>query len=546
MGCVGCSTDTEGGVPKGCGSKGNCATGGCNMLNTYDWLADMPIAFGTEQSFFYEISFQNGSRKDFYKNERNVAVNTGDLVVVETAMGNDIGRITLSGELVKLQMKKKKVKSNSAEIRNIVRFPSEDDLKSWEEAKALEKPTMIRARAIARSMNLEMKIGHVEFQADKKKVTFYYTAEDRIDFRELIKVFAKDFKVKIEMRQIGARQEAGKIGGIGTCGRELCCSTWLTDFKSVSTNAARYQNLSINLSKLSGQCGRLKCCLNYELDTYMDALQEFPKKADKLETDGGIATLMKTDVLQRLMWYTYAESSTFYPLTVEQVHEIIELNKDGKKGLSLGVLSVKIEEAAEAVAADYEDTVGHITLASLEKTGKKKKKKSKGKGRPQGDRPQGDRPQGDRPQGNKPQGERPQSQHRPGEGPVVEGQPRAPRPQGAPQRNRGPRSDGQQNRPQGDRAPRPQGDRPARPQGERPPRPQGDKPQGDRPPRNQGPKPEGQSEGGEGKPQGDKPQGGANRNRNRGGRNRGGNRGPRPEGGGGSGGSTPPPSTPQA
>ena len=418
MGCEGCSTDS--GLPKGCKDHGLCKSGGCNMLNTYDWLADMPIAFGSEQNFFYELSFQNGSRKDFYKNERNVPVHTGDLVVVETAMGNDIGRITLSGELVKLQMRKKKIKEKSAEIRNLVRHPNEQDLKTWEEAKALEKDTMIRARAIARSMNLDMKIGHVEYQADKKKATFYYTAEDRIDFRELIKVYARDFKVKVEMRQIGARQEAGKIGGIGTCGRELCCSTWLTDFKSVSTNAARYQNLSINLSKLSGQCGRLKCCLNYELDTYMEALQDFPKKADKLSTEMGTATLMKTDVLQRLMWYTYAESSTFYPLTVEQVADIIKLNEEGKAAASLGEFAMRnIPESEEEEEAAYEDTVGQISLATLEKTGKKKKKKNKGKNRGQGQQGGGQ-----------------------GQGQTAERQSLSPRPQGQP-RNQGPKPEGQ-------------------------------------------------------------------------------------------------------
>lgn len=382
MGCAGCTSTA--GTPKGCGSKGHCATGGCNMMNTYDWLNDMPIAFGNEQNELFEVSFNNGTRKDFYKNSKKLGVNTGDLVKVETGMGTDIGRITLSGELVKLQMKKKNYKERVADIRSIVGFPTEEDMQRWEEAKALEQDTMVRARAIARQLNLDMKVGQVEYQADKKKATFFYIADNRVDFRELIKVYAREFKVKIEMRQIGARQEAGRIGGFGSCGRELCCSTWLSDFKSVTTSAARYQNLSINLSKLSGQCGRLKCCLNYELDTYMEALQEFPKKADVLKLDGGDARLMKTDILQRLMWYVQEGSSTFYPLTVEQVHDIIELNKKGKSGQALGQIAVRtgsIEEEEEVV--DYVDTVGHISLETLEKGNKKKKRnkrRNKGKG----------------------------------------------------------------------------------------------------------------------------------------------------------------------
>lgn len=381
MGCAGCSTGLESGVPAGCKSNGHCQTGGCNKLNTFDWLAGMPIAFGQEQTNLYEVSFNNGTRKEFYRNNNNVPVTTGDLVIVETGIGHDMGRISLSGDLVKLQMKKKKVRDRSADIRNIIRTPTEEDLKKWEEAKAKEQETMVRARAIARQLKLEMKIGQVEFQADKKKATFYYIADGRVDFRELIKVYAREFKVKIEMRQIGARQEAGRIGGIGSCGRELCCSTWLTDFKSVSTNAARYQNVSINLSKLSGQCGRLKCCLNYELDTYMEALQDFPKKADKLDTEGGTAFLMKTDILLRLMWYTYEGTPNFYPLTVDQVKEIIELNKQGKKGQVLGVLAIETEkEEEEEENLDFADTVGHISLSTLEKGNKKKKRRNKRKG----------------------------------------------------------------------------------------------------------------------------------------------------------------------
>ena len=230
-----------------------------------------------------EVSFKNGSRKSFYQNPPYVRAIIGDTVVVESASGYDVGRISLTGELVRLQMKKKKV-SETTIFPKLIRLANNRDLEKLEDARALERDTMIRARAIARSLNLDMKLGDVEYQGDRRKATFYYTADGRVDFRELIRHYAKEFRVKIEMRQIGARQESSRIGGLGSCGRELCCSTWLTNFKSVTTGAARYQNLAINQSKLSGQCGRLKCCLNYELDTYMDALQDFPVKHERLYT----------------------------------------------------------------------------------------------------------------------------------------------------------------------------------------------------------------------------------------------------------------------
>ncbi|CAN5420620.1 hypothetical protein BH09BAC1_BH09BAC1_00670 [soil metagenome] len=469
MGCTSCATDN--GLPKGCKSHGSCASGACNQMNTFDWLAEMPIAFGSQDGpEYFEISFNGGSRKEFFKNDNHVPVHTGDWVVVDTAMGFDIGQITLSGELVRLQMRKKKVKERNADFRNVLRTPSEAEFTTMKEAKALEQETMVLARAIARNLKLDMKVGQVEFQADKKKATFYYTAEDRVDFRDLIKEYAREFRVKVEMRQIGARQEAGKIGGIGSCGRELCCSTWLTDFKSVSTNAARYQNLSINLAKLSGQCGRLKCCLNYELDMYMEALQDFPKKADKLDTESGTVFLMKTDILKRLMWYTYAGDPTFYPLTVEQVAEIIELNDNGAKGKPLGQIAIVVV-SEEEVEEEYEDTVGQISLSTLEKTGKKKKKRNKGKG---GDRDGQPREGGQQREGGQPQnrgnqgGQRPQGER----GPKPEGE----RPQGG-----GSRQGGQ--KPNNPNVQRSQGDRPPRNEQRGPRPPQGDKPQGDRTPR---------------------------------------------------------------
>ncbi len=276
---MGCSvgTATGNGIVSGCQSSGgSCASGGCNRMNVMDWFADMPISFN-EQFNIVEVGFKHNSRKGFYRNTGALNLQRGQMVVVEAAQGYDVGEVTLQGELVKLQMKKRKVTERDDTIRNILRVADENDAKTITEIRAKENETMVRARAVSRSMNLEMKIGDVEFQGDNKKVTIYYTADDRVDFRELVKVYAREFKVKIEMRQIGARQEAGRIGGIGTCGRELCCSTWLNDFKSVTTQNVRYQNLAINTDKLSGQCGRLKCCLNYELDTYNDALRKFPQ-----------------------------------------------------------------------------------------------------------------------------------------------------------------------------------------------------------------------------------------------------------------------------
>jgi cell fate regulator YaaT (PSP1 superfamily) len=328
MGCSTCSTGGCGSSSSsgaaGCGSKGNCS---CNRLNTFDWLSDIKLP-DFEEFNIVEVSFKNGSRKGFFLNPGYFQVNKGDDVVVESGTGYDIGRISLTGELVKLQMKKKRFK-DPALVASIIRRANERDLERMNDARKVEPQAIVRARSIVRNLNLDMKIGDVEFQGDKRKATFYYTADGRVDFRELIKLFAKDFRVKIEMRQIGARQESARIGGIGSCGRELCCSTWLSDFKSVSTAAARYQNLAINQAKLSGQCGRLKCCLNFELDTYMDALEDFPTKAEKLETEAGLAVLMKTDIFKKTMFYTYKKEgfSKIYPLKVERVKEILALNR---------------------------------------------------------------------------------------------------------------------------------------------------------------------------------------------------------------------------
>jgi len=329
-----------------------------------------------------EVSFKNGARKAFYRNKEHTRAITGDMVVVETGNGSDVGKVVLSGELVRLQMKKKKVKENDV-THHVIRQANERDLERLSEARSMEMGTMVRARAIARSLGLEMKVGDVEYQGDKRKATFYYTADGRVDFRELIRHYAKEFRVKIEMRQIGARQESARIGGIGSCGRELCCSTWLTDFKSVTTAAARYQNLAINQAKLSGMCGRLKCCLNYELDTYLDALEQFPKSADKLQTEAGTAVLVKTDIFKGLMYYAYQREGNrgkLYALEAERAGEIKEMNQQGEKPLDLVSLQVEmLSDDTDDIDMDFADVTGVIELPEEERRKKKKKKRKKKK-----------------------------------------------------------------------------------------------------------------------------------------------------------------------
>jgi len=334
--------------------------------------------YDTEPLPIVEVSFKNGARKSFFRVPDHLRIITGDTVVVETGNGSDVGDVVLSGELVRLQLKKKKVDEESV-INQIIRRANERDLERLQEARDLEKPTMIQARAIARMLGLEMKIGDVEYQGDKRKATFYYTADGRVDFRELIRHYAKEFRVKIEMRQIGARQESARIGGIGSCGRELCCSTWLTDFKSVSTAAARYQNLAINQAKLSGQCGRLKCCLNYELDTYMDALDQFPKHCDKLYTEAGTAVLIKTDIFKGIMYYAYDNREMrgkIYSLTISRVEEIKAMNDEGEKPIDLAELKALTGTIDDDLGnMDFEDVTGAIELPEEKRRRKKKKKK---------------------------------------------------------------------------------------------------------------------------------------------------------------------------
>jgi len=380
MACAGCSVKTKDGTPLGCRSNGNCSTGGCNRLNTYDWLTALDIE-DVEPFNVVEVSFKNGARKAFYYNQPYTRATTGDYVAVETNSGFDIGCITLSGELVRTQMRKKRVPEDGY-FPKVLRKANEKDLKKLDEARSREKEVMIRARAIARTLKLNMKVGDVEFQGDGRKATFYYTADGRVDFRELIKLYAKEFKVKIEMRQIGARQESARIGGLGPCGRELCCSTWLTSYRTVSTAAARYQNLAINQAKLSGQCGRLKCCLNYELDTYMEALSNFPEDAEKLQTKLGTAVLVKTDIFKGLMYYTYekgANRGRLFTLDLEKVRSVREMNKKGEFPEDLAELHVNLTPAGEEPEHDYEDVTGVIELPPEERKRRRNKRRKKGR-----------------------------------------------------------------------------------------------------------------------------------------------------------------------
>ncbi len=378
MGCISCAVGeykTKARSGGGCGSaggcsSGGCSSGGCNKLNTFDWLSDMDIPL-SQRYDMVEVRFKGG-RKDYFRNINRIDLTTGDMVVCEMTSGHHVGMVSLQGDLVRLQMKKKSL-SVGDDVKGIYRLATEKDLEKHTQAMARDLPTMYRTREIARELNLNMKLSDVEYQSDNTKATFFYSSEERVDFRELIKILASEFKVRVEMRQISLRQEASRLGGIGSCGRELCCSTWLTDFKNISTSAARYQNLSLNPAKLSGQCGRLKCCLNYELETYMDALKGIPAVDGPLKTQAGDATLQKTDIFKRIMWFGFDRSVNWHPVPIEKVVEIQELNKKGIIPESLDQL--------QAVSASLPER-GKVSLNSdLENLDKKysgeQKKKSK-------------------------------------------------------------------------------------------------------------------------------------------------------------------------
>ncbi|AVR44889.1 hypothetical protein C7S20_06195 [Christiangramia fulva] len=375
MACSSCSTGKDG-QPKGCKNNGTCGTDGCNKLTVFDWLSNMSLPGGVEPFDFVEVRFKNG-RKHFYKNTENLSLNIGDIVATEASPGHDVGMVSLTGELVRIQMKKKKEDPESGEILKIYRKASQKDIDVWQEARDREEKIKQRARQIAIRLNLSMKISDVEFQGDASKATFYYTADDRVDFRQLIKEYAHEFNTRIEMRQIGLRQEAARLGGIGSCGRELCCSTWLTDFRSVSTSAARYQQLSLNPQKLAGQCGKLKCCLNYELDTYLEALKSFPKTDVKLKTKKGIAVCQKIDIFKGLLWYAYeGEWMNWHKLTPEQANLIIAKNKKSEQVGSLEEyeLEIQIEDSKKP---DFNNVVGQDSLTRFDQPKKRRSRKTK-------------------------------------------------------------------------------------------------------------------------------------------------------------------------
>ncbi|RZJ68445.1 MAG: hypothetical protein EOO50_01240 [Flavobacterium sp.] len=500
MACTTCSTSSSS-APGGCKNNGTCGTDSCNKLTVFDWLANMNLPNGEAPFDCVEVRFKNG-RKEFYRNHEKITLSIGDIVATEASPGHDVGIVTLTGELVKIQMKKKGANPNGPEVLKVYRKASQKDIDIWSNARDKEEPMKVRARELAISLKLEMKISDIEFQGDGSKATFYYTANDRVDFRQLIKDFAREFSIRIEMKQVGFRQEAARLGGIGSCGRELCCSTWLTDFRSVNTSAARYQQLSLNPQKLAGQCGKLKCCLNYELDTYMDALQEFPDFDTKLQTEKGDAICQKQDIFKGLMWFAYTDSfANWHTLKIEQVKEIVAENKQKRKVSSLEDYAVEIVVEAKT---EFTNVVGQESLTRFDQP--KRSNKSRSKKRGAGDRVEtaGAAPT------TKPNPNNRQRDNRDSRGPRPEGK----KPEG--------------NRPQGERAPRPEGSKPEgnRPQGERSARPQQDKPRGERP--NNAPKGENrpadatkpsEAQDREGQPKGEgqnKSRNNRNRNRNRG------------------------------
>jgi cell fate regulator YaaT (PSP1 superfamily) len=381
MGCGSCKKG-EDGKPLGCRSNGNCGNCGCDVMTVFDWLEGVPIPEGQRPFDIVEIRFKR-NRKGYFRIGQGRRVQTGDVAVVDVNPGEDMGIVSLTGELVRAQMKSKGVK-DTHEIKRVVRKATMEDITTWQGARNREEDTLSQARKIVAEHRLEMKLGDVEFQGDGSKCTFYYTAEQRVDFRELVRSLAAAFKVRIEMRQIGARQESARLGGIGVCGRELCCSTWLTDFRSVSTGAARYQQLSLNPQKLAGQCGKLKCCLNFELDQYKEAVAQFPPPSTKLMTRKGKAGHFKTDIFGGKMWFQYFDEpgASPVPIELEDVREIMAMNERGEKPDDLTGYAVQAEAAPED--ALFGDVVGQDDLNRFDSPSGRRRKGRKGGSRRRG------------------------------------------------------------------------------------------------------------------------------------------------------------------
>lgn len=373
MGCGSCTrfkvSDTE-----TIDSQAACDVNGLNKLQVFDWLTNIDLPPSELISEYIEVRFKN-NRKEIFVNPFKINLMGGETVVVDTKPGYDVGIVSLTGRLVKFQIKRKRQYTVDTEYKKILRIANQDEINKWQDAQTLEADAMFKSRALARELGLSMKISDVEYQGDKTKATFYYTAEERVDFRLLIKRMAEVFKIRIEMRQIGNRQEASRLGGIGSCGRELCCSTWLTDFRSVSTSAARYQQLSLNPQKLTGQCGKLKCCLNYELDMYLDGIKDLPKSNISLKSEQGEAVHFKTDIFKKEIWYVYKnqDNKTPFKLSADKANEIIRQNKAGEIPLTLGNYS----EDIEVKKPEYGNVVGQDSLTRFDDKSKSRKRRGK-------------------------------------------------------------------------------------------------------------------------------------------------------------------------
>lgn len=371
MGCSSCSTDSSG-APKGCKNNGTCGSDGCNKMTVFNWLSNMEVVNEEKFSNIIEVRFKNG-RKGFYRNTKSLSISIGDLVVLKAERGYDLGHTTLRGGLIQVQMKKKKIDPNK-DLLDVLRKATQKDIDTWTKSREKEEPIKKKAREMAIGLRLKMKISDIEFQGDGSKATFYYTADGRVDFRQLIRDMAREFQTRIEMKQIGLREEAARLGGIGSCGRELCCSTWLTDLRSVTTSAARYQQLSLNPQKLAGQCGKLKCCLNFELDFYQDTLKGFPKTNTKILTEKGIAFCQKIDIFKGLLWFVYKDDSVnWHELSLEKVKEIIKINQKGEK---ISALEEYVNDS-QAEDTEFKNVVGQDSLTRFDRNKPKKKFKKK-------------------------------------------------------------------------------------------------------------------------------------------------------------------------
>jgi len=376
MSCSTCATQ-ENSSPKGCKNNGSCGTDSCNKLSVFDWLSNMTLPNHQKAFNIVEVRFKNG-RKHFYKNTKNLNLSMGDTIAVEASPGHDVGVISLTGELVKIQMRKRKIAKDSEDIKQIYRKASARDIEVWQKVRDKELEVQRKSRLIILRLGLKMKLSDVEYQGDGSKATFFYTADERVDFRMLIRELASSFSIRIEMRQVGLRQEAARLGGVGSCGRELCCSTWLTDFRSVSTSAARYQQLSLNPQKLSGQCGKLKCCLNYELESYLEALKDFPRTDTWLKTEMGNAVFQKMDIFKGLLWYAYKDNPiNWHIITTQHANEIIALNKEGKKSKTLEDYASELEEDKPV----FTDLVGQESLTRFDRPKRRKKNRRNRKNR---------------------------------------------------------------------------------------------------------------------------------------------------------------------